>query len=174
MLPVLGLIILSAASGSAATKGTAKIREFMNEGEKVRCPCPGCKWQGPHVFHKIDVSWSASIAGGFAWGAIGGTAKGVFADRLFICARCGTTMTEDGSPPSWNSDEALKVLVTYPSLKQAIQDLQGLVARNQTIVQQYAERIKDLERRLNDMKSDKVALENDIRLLSAQIRGAVA
>jgi len=166
----ISLLLIAAFSGAAASKGTSKVREFLNDGEKIDCKCPRCADGGPHVFACIDRSVVGGAFIGVVLGAAGGAVAGVLARRIFRCRSCSVAMYDEGQRPTWNADEAIAAFVQYPKLKAVTEDLQGLVARNQAVAARHAAAIADLEHRLQRAEGDKVALERDLRRLVDRMR----
>jgi predicted nucleic acid-binding Zn-ribbon protein len=83
-------------------------------------------------------------------------------------------MYENGKRPSWNMDKALECFVKYPSLKDAFEDAQGLIARHQKIARKYKSKIAHLEKQIEDTNSDKAALEKELRAICAAIEKEAA
>lgn len=169
-LPIIAVLALGAAGAAAAAKGAASVRRWMNKGETIRVPCRRCSSEGPHEFVTIDRSWAGAVAIGMLVGGFGGAVAGAVARRIFGCKSCGAAMYEDGAHPGWNADEAIQAFFTYPSLKEACETLQELVARNQTVAKKHSTEIERLEQDLQSVKSDKAELERRVRALIEQLQ----
>ena len=83
-------------------------------------------------------------------------------------------MYKNGDRLGWNADHAIRMFIKYPDLKEANEQLQSMVARNQAVAKKHAERITQLERELRSTKessAQKVAeLVRRIRALTEQIK----
>jgi len=168
------ILVVSVVAGPLTSKGVVALRKWWNEGEKVDVACRRCNSTGPHEFVTIDRSLGGTIFIGALTGAVGGSVSGAVAKRVFRCQSCGCSMYESGERPSWNMDKALECFVRYPDLKEAFEDAQGLIARNQKIAKKHKERIARLEKELNEMNIDKSALERELRAICDTIRREAA
>ena len=169
-LPLIAVLLLvGTPAGVVATKTTTRIRRWWNEGETIEVHCPRCEDSGPHKFSSIDRGWTVSILTGAATGAIGGTVSGIVAKRVFKCKSCTASMYQDGKRLGWNADKAMHSFVHYPELRNALEDLEALLAQNQKVARKYAKEIKNLKRDLKSQDADKKELERRIRALIAQI-----
>lgn len=170
-LPLLVIMALSGAgAGAAVSKGTAAIRGWLNKGEKVQTPCRRCGNEGPHEFVAIDRSWVGGATIGILVGGIGGAVAGAVAKRIFRCSLCSAAMYESGERPGWNADDAIKAFLQYPTLREASEELQDAIARNQEVAKRHQEQIIKLEGDLRAQQTDKAELEQQIRALTAQIK----
>jgi hypothetical protein len=171
----LPLILLAGmVAGPLTTKGVVALRKWWNEGEEIGIECRRCNNNGPHKFVTIDRSIGGTIFIGALTGTIGGSVSGAVAKRVFQCESCGCSMYENGERPDWNMDKALESFVRYPALKEAYEDAQGLIARNQKIAIKHKTKISLLEKQLKDTSSDKVALERELKAISEAIRREAA
>lgn len=173
-IPFLVIAIVSIASGMGAAKGTAKIREFINEGETIDCECSYCHKYGKNEFYKIDRSWVTGGAIGFLSGGIGGTIGGFVAKKLYKCSHCGKLIYEDGSKRDWNADSALNNAVrsftSSPEIEDAYEELSNLVERNKAIELKYKNEIEKLKIEINTKDVNVIELEKKVRLLIDKIK----
>lgn len=159
--------LIGAVSGAAASKGTSKVREFLNDGESIERKCPDCAFKGPHPFVTIDRSWATGATIGLLTGGVGGVVSGAIAKKIFYCERCNGEFYETGEKPTWNADKALEAFVNYPELKEAYDKLESLLARNQHIARKHQNEIIELERKLRITNSDKRRLTQQVQNLVA-------
>jgi hypothetical protein len=168
------LLLLAPLAGALCAKVASAIRSEMNEGETVRVRCRSCGDDGPHAFSHIDRSWAGGAVIGVATGGVGGAISGMVADRVFHCRSCGVSMLESGEQPGWNADEAVDAAVNYQGAREAFEQLQSLVARNQRIASRHASEIDRLRRELEDERSDKTRLASAICSLIGRIEAEAA
>jgi len=170
LIPLIYIGASSIIGGVVASKSTEKIREFINEDETVKCKCFCCFDKGPHKFKRIDNSWSAAGALGLAGGAVGGLAKGIVSQRIFKCRNCGVEIYENGDLPGWNADNAIISFFSYRSLEQTLKEMQKIIATSNKIAQNHSKEIEKIYKELNDVTSDKIALEKKIRIVIDKLK----
>lgn len=168
------IAIVATAAGTAAAKGTTKIRELMNEGKTVKCNCAYCGSNGPHYFKKIDRSWTMSGVVGFLTGGAGGIVSGIIARKLYTCCYCERLIHEDGSKRGWNADEALSNaldnFVDYPKLEEYYEELASLNQRCKVISQKEKQEIDELKKQINKKNIDYEKLEQRVITLISKLK----
>ena len=169
-LPIIIGIGIAAAAGIAASKGTTKVREYINDGEICNVECPYCSNGGPHKFAIIDRSYAAGAGIGILAGGVGGAIGGAIAKKIFKCNLCGRAIYENGEKPGWNADKAISAFFKYKPLENAYDELQHLIARNQTITQKHTNEIIELRKELEKEKSNKKELEKKIRIIIEKMK----
>lgn len=175
MIELLIFMAWGAIGGTAAAKGVSEVRKWINEGSTINICCRKCRDNGPHPFIMIDRSWASGAALGVLGGGFFGLIAGVTARRIFYCRKCRAAMYDDGQRPSgWNADEAIKAFLNYPSLKEAVEEFQGLVECNQKIAMKHTNEINLLFKMLQDVEFDKIELEKRIRTLMKVIHREAA
>lgn len=168
------IIGIAVASGMAAAKGTTKVREFMNDGETIKCKCSYCGSKGPHLFKKIDRSWTSGGVVGFLTGGAGGIVSGIIAKKLYECNHCGHLIHLDGSKRGWNLDNAFSNaadnFIDYPKLEESYEELASLNERNKKVSQKYQQQIEGFKEEINKKNIDHAELEKRVRKLIAKIK----
>jgi hypothetical protein len=173
-LPIFIAIGVAIAAGTASSKGSSAIREHYNKNTTIIIKCPYCSSSGPHKFKEIRNSWTSSGVVGGLTGIIGGTVKGLTAESLYSCFRCKQLLTKKGTKPSWYMDQAVsdsaRVFFSNKSIKDQYDELQNLIAREQTISKRYYYQIQHLEDELSNAKSSEEDIRRKLSMIIDKIR----
>lgn len=139
------------------------IQEYRYRDITINLICKRCHYKGNHKFAFIYESPATIL---LTWGF-------VYTKKIFKCEKCGVLMFENGELVVTIFDR-LDGFIHYPELRDAINELELMVAQNQDIASKYREEIIDLKKDLADANADIDFIVKKLKSLNIRINQETA